>query len=72
MTRLAAFNAHSCMVVAVFATIFVMQSTDAFRQTSVSKTGTRLAKHVRLNMADSGKQENSMMDILSGINSKQF
>jgi hypothetical protein len=72
MTRLAAFNVHSCMVVAVFATIFVMQSTDAFRQMSVSKTSTRLAKYSRLNMAGDGdRKENSMMDILSGESSKQ-
>jgi hypothetical protein len=72
MTRLAAFNVHSCMVVAVFATIFVMQSADGFRQLSVSKTSTRHEKYVLLNMAgDSDKKENSMMDILSGIYSKQ-
>jgi hypothetical protein len=51
------------MVVAVLATIFVMQSTDAFRQMSISKKSTRFAN---LKMAADGK-ENSMMDILSGI-----
>jgi hypothetical protein len=72
MTRLAAFNVNSCMVVAVLATIFVMQSTDAFRQMSVSKASTRLAKYARLNMAGDGdKKENSLMDILSGKYSKQ-
>lgn len=62
MARFAAFNVRSCMVVAVLATIFVMQSTDAFRQMSTSKKSTRFAN---LNMAADGK-ENSMMDILSG------
>jgi hypothetical protein len=40
-----------------------MQSTDAFRQMSISKKSTRFAN---LKMAADGK-ENSMMDILSGI-----
>lgn len=73
MARLVSFNVYSCVVVAVFATIFVIQSTEAFRQVaSVSKTSTKLTKLVFLNMAGDGDQkENSFMDILSGMYSKQ-